>query len=82
MEDGIAKSEPLDYTLSGESAPYSIDIVFKDGPAAGIRMLGLIRIDENGELMTAFAPQGQSRPAGFDSRSGSGVIFQRYRRVE
>ena len=78
---GKAEGPPLEYTVSGDGPAYALDVVWGQEAIKGQRQLGIVMVDERGELVTCIAPVGKARPTKFESAVGSGVNLQRYRRV-
>ncbi len=77
---GQPEGPPLVYTVSGDGPTYALDILWQREIFKG-QQLGIVTIDERGELVTCIAPMGKPRPTTFESAPGSGVSLQRYRRV-
>jgi uncharacterized protein (TIGR03067 family) len=70
------------FKLGEAASPKTIDITYDAGPNQGQSALGIYEVRAGNRHRLCIAPPGAPRPAKFESRPGSGVVFQEWEKIK
>ena len=70
------------FKLNEAASPKTIDITYDAGPNQGQTALGIYEIRAGNRHRLCIAPPGAARPSKFESRPGSGYVFEEWERVK
>ena len=80
-DPGLGTSGAGTFTIDPSKNPKTVDSVQSEGPDAGTTVLGIYEIIDDNAKRACWAPPGQARPSGFNSKPGSGHLLQVWKRV-
>lgn len=70
------------FRLDETAKPKTIDLTEEEGPNQGKTVLGIYEIRAGNRHRLCLAPPGAARPTKFESRPGSGYLFEELERVK
>jgi uncharacterized protein (TIGR03067 family) len=70
------------FQLNEAATPKAVDLVHEDGPDQGKTSAGIYDIRAGNRFRLCLAPAGAPRPSKFESKPGSGYLFQEWLRVK
>ena len=70
------------FELNETAKPKTVDVKHTDGPNEGKTSLGIYEIRAGNRHRLCLAPPGAARPSKFESKPGSGYIFQEWEKTK
>ncbi|MBI2680043.1 MAG: TIGR03067 domain-containing protein [Candidatus Solibacter usitatus] len=70
------------FRLNETAQPKTIDLMPEDGPDQGKPLLGIYEIRAGNRHRVCFAAPGAARPSKFESKPGSGYLFEELERLK
>lgn len=67
------------HTLQTDQSPMAIDATDSEGPAAGHKLLGIFKVDDD-VFTVCFAAPDSDRPTEFTTKNGKATILHRWKR--